>query len=94
MHAMGFVPYLPPELRGHIITTYRYPAHPAFAFATFYDLLSQRGFAIYPGKLTTADCFRIGSIGRLFPSDVRNLLAAVRDALVEMGIDDVIPVRE
>jgi 2-aminoethylphosphonate-pyruvate transaminase len=87
MQKMGFVPYLPPELRGHIITSYRYPAHATFEFSTFYDLLSQRGFAIYPGKLTTADCFRIGSIGRIFPSDVRNLLAAVRETIGEMRIE-------
>jgi 2-aminoethylphosphonate-pyruvate transaminase len=86
MKLMGFVAYLPPALRGHIITSYRYPAHAAFEFTTFYELLSQRGFAIYPGKLTTADCFRIGSIGRIFPGDVRNLLAAIRDVLGEMRI--------
>ncbi|MDB4995742.1 MAG: 2-aminoethylphosphonate--pyruvate transaminase, partial [Myxococcaceae bacterium] len=89
MRKMGFQPYLPLELRGPIITSYRYPAHANFAFATFYDLLSQRGFAIYPGKLTTADAFRIGSIGRIFPSDVKNLLAAVRDSLGEMRIDSI-----
>jgi 2-aminoethylphosphonate-pyruvate transaminase len=89
MQKMGFSPYLPAELRGPIITSYRYPAHANFAFSTFYDLLSQRGFAIYPGKLTTADAFRIGSIGRIFPSDVKNLLAAIGDALREMRIDSL-----
>ena len=41
---------------------------------------------IYPGKLTDADCFRIGSIGRLFPQDVDDLLAAVAVTLREMGL--------
>ncbi len=41
---------------------------------------------IYPGKLTQVDSFRIGNIGRLFEADIRQLLAAIRDSLVEMGV--------
>lgn len=87
MKALGFAAYLPPELQGPIITTFRYPGHAKFAFEAFYEGLSERGFAIYPGKLTNADCFRIGSIGRIFASDVLNLLAAIRDVLAAMGVD-------
>lgn len=35
-----------------------------------YTRLAERGLVIYPGKLTAADCFRIGSIGRLFEHDM------------------------
>ena len=31
---------------------------------------------IYPGKLTKADCFRLGNIGRLFPTDIEQVPAA------------------
>ena len=41
---------------------------------------------IYPGKLTHADCFRIGHIGRLVASDVASLMAAVAETLNEMNI--------
>ncbi len=41
---------------------------------------------IYPGKLSAADCFRIGNIGRLFESDMHALLAAIRVTLAEMNI--------
>jgi len=41
---------------------------------------------IYPGKVGSADCFRIGTIGRIFPSDVRDLLSAIRETMVEMGM--------
>ena len=62
------------------------PADPAFVFQQFYDGLSERGFLIYPGKLTVADSFRIGCIGRLYPKDMRAALAVVRDVLVTMGV--------
>ena len=43
------------------------------------DLLKDRGYVIYPGKLTVADSFRIGCIGRLYPEHMRGALEAVRD---------------
>ena len=43
------------------------------------------GYVIYPGKVSNADCFRIGHIGRLFVADMRALLAAVRQTMTEMG---------
>ena len=86
MEAIGFESYLTPGLGSHIITSFRYPEGIGFDFETFYERLSDRGFVIYPGKVTTADCFRIGTIGRLFPSDVRDLLAAIAETVEELGL--------
>src|SRR5262245_50726225 len=78
MRALGFVEYLPPHLQGPIITSFRYPADPRFDFPTFSGQLNDLGFVIYPGKVSGADCFRIGTIGRIFPDDVRALLRAIK----------------
>jgi 2-aminoethylphosphonate-pyruvate transaminase len=86
MQAMGFKPYLDESLRGYIITSFYYPDHPNFNFKEFYERLSDKGHVIYPGKLTNADCFRIGHIGRLGPGDVASLMAAVAETLNEMDI--------
>jgi 2-aminoethylphosphonate-pyruvate transaminase len=43
--------------------------------------LSDSGFIIYPGKISRADTFRIGTIGQLFESDLHQLLAAVRHVI-------------
>jgi 2-aminoethylphosphonate-pyruvate transaminase len=77
MRALGFVEYLAPQLQGPIITSFRYPAGPRFDFPTFSRRLNDLGFVIYPGKVSGADCFRIGTIGRIFPGDVRALVRAV-----------------
>ena len=87
MTDMGFETYIQPEDQGYIITSFRYPTHPNFSFETFYERLNDKNYVIYPGKVSDADCFRIGSIGRIFPSDVRDLLAAIRETLVEMGVE-------
>ena len=86
MNRLGFQAYLRPEDQGYIITTFRYPNHPAFSFERFYQLLNDRGCVIYPGKVGSADCFRVGSIGRLFPADMETLVAAVARSLALMGV--------
>lgn len=86
MRAMGFAEYLPRDLQGYVITSFRYPTDPKFSFEEFYRRLNARDFVIYPGKVSNADCFRIGNIGRIFEADVRALLAAIRETVAEMGI--------
>lgn len=84
MRALGFSEYLPPALQGYIITSFRYPPTPGWDFENFYTRLNERDFVIYPGKVSDAECFRIGNIGRIFPADVKSLLAAIRDVMSEM----------
>ena len=86
MRAIGFDEYIRPEDQGYIITSFPYPDHPNFNFEEFYRRLNDQEYVIYPGKVSEADCFRIGSIGRIFPADVRALLAAIRETLEVMEI--------
>jgi 2-aminoethylphosphonate-pyruvate transaminase len=94
MSAMGFVPYLRREHQSPIITTFRYPADPRFHFEEFYTALSRRGFVIYPGKLTRENCFRIGTIGNIFPADIGRLAAAIREVLAEAAVTKLSPGRQ
>jgi 2-aminoethylphosphonate-pyruvate transaminase len=86
MRALGFETLLPDHLQAPIIVTFRMPEDKKFVFQDFYDRLKERGYVIYPGKLTVADSFRIGCIGRLYPDHMRGALAAVRAILDEMGV--------
>ena len=77
MRALGFETLLPRRAcrrRSSSPSTCR--ADPSFVFQRFYDGLKERGYVIYPGKLTVADSFRIGCIGRLYPEHMRGALAA------------------
>ena len=87
MNRLGFTQYVPSELQGHIITSFVYPEDPRFDFEEFYGRLNEKGFVIYPGKVTNADCFRIGNIGRIFPADVKALLIAIEESLHEMEVE-------
>jgi 2-aminoethylphosphonate-pyruvate transaminase len=92
MRELGFRPYLNGAAQSRIITAFHTPADPRFAFDAFYRKLSTRGFIIYPGKLTQVETFRIGNIGRIFPSDIEQLVWAVHAVLEEMGC--AVPVRQ
>ncbi|HXY06380.1 MAG TPA: 2-aminoethylphosphonate--pyruvate transaminase [Terriglobales bacterium] len=87
MTELGFDAYLRPEHQSHFITSFRLPAHRRFDFPTFYRRLSELGFVIYPGKVSNVECFRIGTIGHIFPQDLRALVAAIRQALGGMQVD-------
>jgi 2-aminoethylphosphonate-pyruvate transaminase len=86
MRALGFETLLPDRLQAPIIVTFHMPADPKFVFEKFYDGLKDRGFVIYPGKLTAADSFRIGCIGRLGEQEMRAFLAAAKAVLDEQGV--------
>jgi len=86
MRRLGFREYLPPELQSPIITTFLCPQHTRFDFREFYDRLHGRGHVIYFGKIAGADCFRVGNIGRIFPSDIDDLLAAMARTLWDMRV--------
>ena len=86
MRRLGFKEYLRPEDQGYIITSFLCPQDDGFQFEEFYERLNDKGYVIYPGKVSDADCFRIGNIGRIFESDVRALLAAIQETLTEMNV--------
>jgi 2-aminoethylphosphonate-pyruvate transaminase len=89
MRELGFETLLPDHLQAPIIVTFHMPADPKFVFQDFYDRLKDRGYVIYPGKLTVADSFRIGCIGRLYAEQMRGALDAIRAILDEMGVQSL-----
>lgn len=83
MREMGFATYIDGRNQGPIITTFLYPAGVAFQFASFYDYIKERGYAIYPGKLTEMDTFRIGNIGEIYSEDIDKLTSIIAAFLKE-----------
>lgn len=86
MMALDFKPLLKPDQQAPIILTFHTPADPNFDFQVFYDSLRRRGFVIYPGKLTVADSFRLGCIGRLGADHMHAVLDAIREVLAENNV--------
>lgn len=85
MEKLGFEEYLPKEAQGYIITSFYYPKSDNFTFSEFYKQLNDMDMVIYPGKLSKADCFRIGNIGRLYKHDIDYLLTCIEKVKSNMG---------
>ena len=89
--ALGIKPLLGDNESGPIIQTFLTPRDPNFIFEKFYNSLRNKGFAIYPGKLTKRDSFRIGTIGRLDDVVMERVVDAIKDVLNEMNVRDLAP---
>lgn len=86
MQSLGFETLLSDRWLSPIIVTFFNPADPAFEFDRFYVLMKEKGFIIYPGKLTVVDSFRIGCIGQLDATVMNNVVGAAQSSLAQMGV--------
>lgn len=77
MMQLGYRPVINQAVQSPIITSFKYPSS-AFDFRNFYDFLRQRGFIIYPGKVSKINSFRIGSIGEVTTADIQRLIELVQ----------------
>ncbi|HLX29171.1 MAG TPA: 2-aminoethylphosphonate--pyruvate transaminase [Casimicrobiaceae bacterium] len=91
MKELGFRPFLDPAIQAPIIVTLHAPADSRYTFREFYDRVRDKGFILYPGKLTRVETFRVGCIGAIGPEEIRQAVNAVRDTLREMRIERVMP---
>ncbi len=91
MRGLGFETLLADANQAPIIVTFHMPGDKAFNFKAFYYGLKERGFVIYPGKLTQAPSFRMGCIGALGSDEMRSAIVAVKETLAAMGVKDGAP---
>jgi len=91
MAALGFRPFLDPAIQAPIIVTFHAPADPKYEFKAFYAAVRERGFILYPGKLTQVETFRVGCIGAIGPEEMQQAVHAIADALADLGIAEIAP---
>jgi 2-aminoethylphosphonate-pyruvate transaminase len=77
--------FLDESVQAPIILTFHAPAHPDYVFTVFYEAMRNRGFVLYPGKLTQIDTFRVGCIGAISPAQLEQAAHAIVDVLTELG---------
>ena len=79
LRALGFETYVGDGHQGPIITTFFYPADKNYTFQEMYQYIKERGYAIYPGKVTDAETFRIGNIGEIYPEDINKVCDIIEE---------------
>ena len=86
MRELGLHTFLADELQAPIIVTFHAPAHPDFDFNRLYQGVRDKGFILYPGKLTQIETFRAGCIGAIGAHEISLAVDAISQTLREQGI--------
>lgn len=73
MKKFGIKTYIDEAVQSPVITTFLCPKEEGFSFEDMYAFVKERGYALYPGKVTDADTFRIGNIGEIYQEDMEKL---------------------
>ncbi|MFV0503277.1 MAG: 2-aminoethylphosphonate--pyruvate transaminase [Lachnospirales bacterium] len=78
MAKLGFETCAPSEIQSPIVTAFAYPSE-EFNFEEFYSYIKERGFVIFPGKLSTLKIFRVANIGEIYSEDIIRFVAIVKE---------------
>ncbi|MCE4060776.1 2-aminoethylphosphonate--pyruvate aminotransferase [Pandoraea anapnoica] len=91
MASLGFRPFLEAEVQAPVIVTFHAPTDSKYDFKAFYAAVRERGYILYPGKLTQIETFRVGCIGAIDDNEMRNVVTAISQSLASLGIRQVAP---
>jgi 2-aminoethylphosphonate-pyruvate transaminase len=86
MTRLGFKLFLEPRHQAPVIVTFHAPEDPNYNFQKFYDRVREKGFVLYPGKLTQVDTLRVGCIGAIDEHVMRSAVHAIADTVAEQNI--------
>lgn len=91
LSALGFKQVIKPAWRTGLVSSAIYPDDPKWSFEKVHDYCYERGFTIYPGKISSANTFRLCALGAIDEADIKNFFVVFKDALETTGVQ--IPVR-
>ena len=86
LEKLGLETVIDRKIESGLVVSVKYPDHPNWSFEKVHDYCYQRGFTIYPGKISTTNTFRLCALGKIFPQDIEDFFVVLRDALVDNGI--------
>lgn len=83
---LGFRDVIKREWQSGLVVSVIYPDDPNWDFMKVHDYCYERGFTIYPGKISTTDTFRLCALGAIDEQDIRDFFVVFRQALEFYGI--------
>lgn len=83
---LGFQDIIKRELQAGLVVSVKYPDDKNWDFEKVHDYCYERGFTIYPGKVSTQNTFRLCALGAIVPEDIENFFGVLEDALREYNI--------
>ncbi len=83
---LGFRDAVRREWQSGLVVSVVYPDDPNWNFYKVHDYCYERGFTIYPGKISTTNSFRLCALGAIDEADIRDFFVVFRAALKELGV--------
>lgn len=83
---LGFKDVIKRELQSGLVVSVIYPDDPNWDFMKVHDYCYDRGFTIYPGKISTTNTFRLCALGAIDEEDIVEFFKVFKDALNEYNI--------
>ena len=91
MAELGFKNVIAPENQAGLVASLYYPDDANWDFEKIHDYCYERGFTIYPGKISSTDTFRLCSLGAINEDDISDFLVVFKEALEHLNV--TIPVK-
>lgn len=88
---LGFKDVIKREWQSGLVVSVIYPDDENWSFEKIHDYCYERGFTIYPGKISTTNTFRLCALGAIDEKDIEDFFVVLKEALRANGIQ--IPVR-
>ena len=83
---LGFKQVIKPEWRAGLVSSAIYPDDPNWSFEKVHDYCYERGFTIYPGKISTTNTFRLCALGAIDEEDIEDFFKVFKEALTACGV--------
>lgn len=83
---LGFQNVIRREWQSGLVVSVVYPDDANWDFAKIHDYCYERGFTIYPGKISTADTFRLCALGAIDEGDIVDFFQVLKEALIEFHV--------
>lgn len=88
---LGFKNVIKKEWQAGLVVSAIYPDDENWDFEKVHDYCYERGFTIYPGKISTTNTFRLCALGAIDEKDVEDFFAVFKEALQKYNV--AIPVK-
>lgn len=83
---LGFKDIIKRELQAGLVVSVRYPDDENWDFEKVHDYCYERGYTIYPGKISTQNTFRLCALGAITSEDIDNFFVVLEEALHEFHV--------
>lgn len=84
---LGFKTTIKRQNQSKLVVSVEYPKDEKWEFDRIHDYCLERGFTIYPGKISDMDTFRLCSLGAIDVEDIRAFFVVFEEALRECRVN-------